>query len=126
MPLIAILAVLLQIHAPPHHARPPVREYAHQLVVHRWNSETEWRAVDAIVGPESSWNPCASYPRNHDCGYGGSNSCGIPQANPCPSSWRGRLWETRYAQVRWLVSYVARRYGRPSGALAFRLRNGWY
>lgn len=103
-----------------------MRQYAHRLVLQRWHSEAEWRALDAIVRPESAWNPCASYPRHHDCHYAGINSCGIPQANPCPPLWRGRLWETRFAQCRWIVDYVARRYGSPSRALAFRRANGWY
>lgn len=105
---------------------PSVREYAHKLVLKRWHSEAEWRALDAIIRPESGWNPCASYPSRHDCSYSGSASCGVPQANPCPSSWRGRLWETRHAQVRWLMDYVFRRYKRPSLALAFRQAHGYY
>jgi hypothetical protein len=92
----------------------------------RWHSSTEWHALDVIVAAESSWNPCASYPSRSDCSYSGSSACGIPQANPCPSAWRGRLWPTRYAQVRWLIAYVARRYGDPLAALAFRNAHGWY
>lgn len=106
--------------------RPSVRQYAHTLIIARWHSEAEWRAFDAIIRPESNWNPCASYPSRYDCRYTGSSSCGIPQANPCPPAWRGRLWETRYAQVRWARDYIARRYGSPSRALAFRRRMGWY
>ena len=109
-------------------ARAPqtVRQYAHTLVLARWGSETEWRAFDAIIRPESNWNPCASYPSRNDCRYTGSSSCGIPQANPCPTAWRGRLWETRWAQVRWVIVYLDRRYGSPSVALRFRQRHGWY
>lgn len=103
-----------------------MRSYAHRLTIARWHSEAEWRSLDAIVRPESGWNPCSAYPSIHSCGYAGSNSCGIPQANPCPSGWRGRLWSTRFAQVRWLISYVASRYGSPSRALWFRRGHGWY
>lgn len=76
--------------------------------------------------PESGWNPCRHYPSTTDCRYSGSNSCGIPQANPCPSLWRGRLWETRYAQVRWVLAYIATRYRDPVHALWFRQAHGYY
>lgn len=107
-----------------HHARAlSPKAYAYQLVVKRgWASQ--WWAVQEIVEPESHWDPCAYNPVRHDCGYTGSASCGIPQAQPCP--WSGRLWTTRYAQVRWLVSYIERRYGNPVNALAFRRAKGWY
>jgi hypothetical protein len=96
-------------------------------VLARWHSEAQWQALDAIVRPESSWNPCASYPGRHDCSYSGSSSCGIPQANPCPREWRGRLASTWRAQVRWLIRYVASpRYGSPIAALVFRRAHGWY
>jgi hypothetical protein len=90
------------------------------LVLKRWHTISEWRAADAIVRPESGWDPCEHYPSTHDCRYTGSSSCGIPQANPCPLSWRGRLFQTRWAQVRWFVAYVANRYGDPLRALAYR------
>jgi len=107
-------------------AAPGVREYARTLTLARWHSSSEWVALDTIVGRESSWQPCAVYPRRLDCGYTGSNSCGIPQRNPCPVSWSGRLYGTRYAQVRWLIVYVAGRYGTPSAALAYWNRHESY
>ncbi len=106
--------------------RCTVKQYARLVVLERWKSEGEWRAAVAVITPESNFNPCASYPSRHDCRYSGPSSCGVPQANPCPSSWRGRLWETRYAQCRWFVDYVARRYGSPSNALSFRRGHGYY
>ena len=106
------------------HSSP--RAYAHRLTIHRWHSQAEWMALDAIVRPESGWNPCSAFPSIHSCTYAGSNSCGIPQANPCPVAWRGRLASTWRAQVRWLISYVAHRYGTPLRALAFRRAHGWY
>jgi hypothetical protein len=111
-----------------HHGykRATPRNYARRLVLHRWHSIGEFRALDAVVRPESGWDPCASYPGRHDCFYGGYASCGIPQANPCPYAWRGRLYVTRWDQVRWLIVYVAGRYGDPYGALAFRQAHGWY
>jgi hypothetical protein len=78
------------------------------------------------VRPESGWNPCEHYPSTRDCGYTGSYACGVPQANPCPYAWRGRLYSTRWAQVRWLIAYVSRRYGDPFRALAYRRAIGTY
>lgn len=103
-----------------------VREYTARAMVVRWNDPAEWRALDAIVRPESRWHPCAVYPSRRDCSYRGESSCGLPQASPCPLAWRGRLWETRYAQADWLLDYIERRYGSPSQALAFRRAHGWY
>jgi len=92
----------------------------------RWPAADEWRAVVAIVTPESHFDPCARWPGRHDCGYTGSNSCGIPQANPCPREWRGRLASTWRAQVHWLIAYIARRYRSPVRALQFRQLHGSY
>ena len=128
MTLTFVLLLLVLLAASVASARPPqtVRQYAHTLIIARWHSEAEWRAAVEIITPESNFNPCASYPSRNDCDYAGASSCGVPQANPCPPLWRGRLWETRYAQVRWFVAYVARRYGSPLRALAFRRAHGWY
>lgn len=106
--------------------RKPVRDYARELVLKRWHSPAQWRAFDRIITPESGWDPCAVYPGRHDCGYSGGNSCGLAQRNPCPGWMRGRLWETRYGQVRDAIAYMAGRYGSPVSALAFRRANGWY
>lgn len=82
--------------------------------------------LDEIIGQESGWNPCRHYPSTTNCSYAGISACGIPQAVPCPRAWRGRLWETRFEQARWLVDYIARRYGDVWGALAHKRRTGWY
>lgn len=103
-----------------------MRGYARRLVLHRWHSNTEWRALNTIVTEESHWDPCAVNPLIHDCDYQGPSSCGIPQAAPCPTGWRGRLFAARYGQVRWLIAYIAGRYGNPAAALAFHNANGWY
>lgn len=122
MAVILVIATLIlaagaragRVHKPAKPSFPMLRAYAHKLVVKRWHSEVEWRAFQNVIEAESSFNPCAVYPGRRDCGYSGSNSCGIPQANPCPTSWRGRLWETRWAQVRWAIAYMGDRYGSPS------------
>jgi hypothetical protein len=103
-----------------------VRAYARLQVAARGWTETDWRALRSIAWSESRWDPCAVYPSRHSCAYAGSGSCGIPQTQPCPTAWRGRLWTTRFAQVRWLLDYVQRRYGDPVRALAFRRSHAYY
>lgn len=102
------------------------REYAHILTLRKWHSEAAWVALNEIVMAESSWNPCASFPGNHDCSYAGSNACGIPQRYYCPTAWRGNLWATRWAQARDLIAYVAGRYGDPFRAHYYRFTLGSY
>lgn len=109
------------------HVRPrSARAYARQLVLRRWHSAAQWQAEDSIVSGESHWDPCAVNPGMHACGYAGASSCGIPQANPCPTGWRGHLYETRFQQVVWLQHYIAGRYGDPLHALWFHKAHGWY
>jgi hypothetical protein len=105
---------------------PSVREYARQQAAARGWTGAQWRALEEIVRYESSWDPCAVFPSRHSCTYAGSVSCGVPQAQPCPRAWRGRLWEVRFAQVRWLLDYIDSRYGHPANALQFRRSRGWY
>jgi hypothetical protein len=110
-----------------HHPRPPaLKAYAQKAAaIYGWTG-TQWDAIDDIVTHESGWNPCAYNPSHSDCGYTGSASCGLPQAQPCPYKWRGRMWETRYLQVWWMLHYIHDRYGTPLNALAFRGANNWY
>jgi hypothetical protein len=105
---------------------PSVRGYAkHHAAARGWIG-AQWRALEAIARPESGWDPCAVYPSRRNCRYTGTGSCGVPQAQPCPPSWRGRLWEVRYAQVRWLLDYIDSRYGDPLHALWFWQTHAWY
>lgn len=103
-----------------------LRGYAKVLVLKRWHSQAQWEAFSEIIRRESGWNPCAYYPSSRDCHYSGRNSCGLAQRNPCPDWMRGRLWETRFAQVRDAIAYMAGRYGSPLAALAYWNRNGSY
>jgi len=103
------------------------KQYAMSLATdkYHWTGE-QHRALSAIVEPESGWNPCRRYPSTTQCSYSGSNSCGIPQASPCPREWRGRLGATWRSQVRWLLAYIEHRYHDPVSALAFRRAHNWY
>jgi hypothetical protein len=103
-----------------------VRDYARQQAATRGWTGAQWQALEEIVRYESTWDPCAVYPSRHSCTYAGAGSCGVPQAQPCPPSWRGRLWEVRFAQVRWLLGYIDSRYGHPLNALQFRRSHGYY
>jgi hypothetical protein len=108
------------------HAAQSVGDYAKHRAADRGWTGGQWRALQAIVRPESGWDPCAVYPARHDCSYTGTSSCGVPQAQPCPAAWRGRLWSVRFVQVRWLLDYIDRRYGDPLHALWFRQAQSYY
>ena len=77
---------------------------------------------DLIGNKESGFNPLAFNRK--------SGACGIFQALPC-SKMRCEL-ENIDCQVAWGISYIERRYGTPSKALAFWMEkkqttgNGWY
>jgi hypothetical protein len=121
----AVMALVLA--APSFGAAMTPKQYAKTLATSRygWNGAQQ-EALDALVEPESGWNPCRRYPSTTDCNYAGSSSCGIPQATPCPVAWRGRLDESWREQVSWLLSYIERRYHDPVSALAFRRSYNWY
>lgn len=128
--LILSLAFLVLLVIPTNSTATSVRitsleTYAKRLVLRHWHSRYQWRSFWQIAHNESGWDSCAHYPSTHDCRYTGSNACGIPQADPCPFVWRGRLYGTRYVQVRWMVRYISGRYGNPSNALAHEV-NGSY
>lgn len=123
---ILLLVFVAPAQARQHQHRATPRDYAQRLTLKHWHSWREWLALDAIIRPESGWDPCAHYPSAHDCLYQGWNACGIPQANPCPSQWHGRLFSTRWAQVRWLIRYIIRRYGDPLTALYYHTYRGGY
>jgi hypothetical protein len=118
---------LLVFAAPSSGARVKPKQYAMSLAASQYGwVGRQHRALSSIVEPESGWNPCLRYPSTTQCGYSGSNSCGIPQATPCPRQWRGRLDTTWRAQVRWLLAYIKHRYRDPVSALAFRRSHHWY
>lgn len=124
-----------------HHRHPCHAGVTPELCAHRlarswygWTGQ-QWRDLGYIVNHESGWDSCAHWPSvHHDCGYDGtvlcsggvcSNACGIPQATPCPTSWRGHLILWR-RQVHWLLRYVKRRYGTPAVAYRYYLNGGGY
>jgi hypothetical protein len=88
-----------------------------------WTGQ-EWTSLDALVRNESGWDPCAHYPSTHDCGYVGTNACGIPQRYYCPTEWQGHL-ELWHRQVFWMLRYIRDRYGDPINAYYHETHGGY-
>ncbi|NMI00726.1 hypothetical protein [Pseudonocardia acidicola] len=80
-----------------------------------WGSGPEWAALSRLIQKESSWNPNAANPR--------SSARGLFQKM---TSIHGPVEPTPAGQAEWGLGYIRNRYGSPSGALAFHLRNNWY
>lgn len=80
----------------------------------------QFACFDAIITPESGWNPTIANPY--------SGAYGIPQALPgSKMASAGPDWQTNpMTQVKWALGYMVDRFGSPCGALAFRSANGWY
>lgn len=92
-----------------------IQSYAHDSVLSRGWSESDFAALVTLWNRESSWNPNAV---NRSSG-----ACGIPQALPCskipnPGDWK--------SQVDWGLNYIAGRYGSPTQALSHSNSVGWY
>ena len=80
---------------------------------------TQWTALDRLVMKESGWRNTAQNPT--------STAYGIFQF--LNSTWGGvgaRKTSDPRAQIAAGLTYIGRRYGTPSGALAFHNRNNWY
>lgn len=95
------------------------RDIAQSLLAERgWSSQ--WSCLDALANRESGWNVHATNP--------GSGAYGIPQSLPgSKMATAGADWRTNPAtQLRWMMDYVASRYGTPCGAWAHSQATGWY
>lgn len=78
-----------------------------------WTGDN-WDALYKLWMKESGWNP-NSVNRS-------SGACGIPQAYPC-----SKITDKSAAgQITWGLNYIKGRYGTPSAAWAFFLRNNSY
>lgn len=93
------------------------REVARQ---HGWVGAA-WLCMAELGRRESGWT-VVKWNR------AGSGAYGIGQALPASKMARyGRDYMTSaWTQVRWMVAYVAGRYGDPCSALAYHNRNGYY
>lgn len=76
--------------------------------------DKHWVAMDNIVKSESNYNPNAVNPNG--------GACGLPQALPC--SKMGSMDVDN--QINWMMEYIKNRYGNPTVAWDFHVKNGWY
>jgi len=83
--------------------------------------------LDPIISQESGYHVDVNYGGARG-GWNGRGAYGIPQANPgSKMASAGRDWEFNpKTQIRWLLNYVASRFGGPCGALAYKRANGTY
>lgn len=87
-----------------------------QNMANQWGwSGAEWNALYRLIMKESGFNPNAANPT--------SSARGLFQKM---TSLHGPLENTLEGQILWGFNYIKRRYGSPSAALAFHLRNNWY
>jgi hypothetical protein len=99
---------------------------ARRMAMRRGYTPEEWRMLDYIIEHESGWNPNAANPT--------SSARGIPQA--MMSVHFGENWQSNPAaqrflqnprvQIRWLLDYIANRYGSVENAYRHKLETGWY
>ena len=97
----------------------PLQQYARYLLrAYGWGSQ--WAAFNDVVMRESGWNVYAQNPT--------SGAYGIPQALPgSKMASAGADWRTDgFTQLRWMMAYIASRYGSPAGAWNSELTRGWY
>ncbi len=97
----------------------PLQAYARKLVDARWG-DSQWPPFADVVARESGWQVNATNPS--------SGAYGIPQALPAGKmASAGADWATNgYTQLRWMVAYIASRWGTPAGADANEIANHWY
>ncbi len=92
-------------------------QVAQRMAAERGWTGQDWAAIDSIIERESGWNPNAVNPT--------SGAYGIPQILPKAHP-NVQLQGDPVGQIRWLLDYIAGRYGDPLAALAFKNREGWY
>lgn len=80
----------------------------------------QWTYLDQLVMRESGWNPLAQNPS--------SGAYGLPQSLPGDKmATEGADWRTNpVTQIRWMLSYIAERYGNPAAAWGHSETHGWY
>ncbi|WP_327590690.1 transglycosylase SLT domain-containing protein [Nonomuraea sp. NBC_00507] len=89
------------------------------VVQRSWNLQ-EFRCLDNLWTRESNWN--------HRARNSSSGAYGIPQALPAGKmSGAGRDWRSNpETQIRWGLTYIKGRYGRPCGAWGHFRSHNWY
>ena len=96
------------------------QEIAHEKVMARGWSESQFTCLVKLWNRESGWNAAA-----HNASSG---AYGIPQALPGGKmASAGADWRTNAAtQIEWGLGYIAGRYGDPCGAWQHSERVNWY
>lgn len=90
-----------------------LREKAEQMVEEAFG-KGQFKAFDAIITHESHWNPNAV--------NSSSGACGLGQALPCSKI----SDHSEDGQLKWVISYIADRYGTPNHAWSFWRTHLWY
>lgn len=94
------------------------RALGQKLAAERGWTGSLWDAYNRLVMKESGWNNQAQNPT--------STAYGIGQF--LDSTWKGYGAKTSdpATQIRYMLDYIAGRYGDPQKALQFHLANNWY
>lgn len=92
---------------------------AYMYLAYGWD-ETQFNCIELLWQRESGWNHVSRNRR--------SGAYGIPQALPATKMrTAGADWRTNpHTQIRWGLSYVAKRYGTPCGAWKHFQKKRWY
>jgi hypothetical protein len=104
-----------------HGMGPTANSQLAQRIMPAWSTGANWDAWNAVATRESGWNNFARNPA--------SGAYGIPQALPptkMPFAAQAAGGSDAAAQIRWMVQYMAGRYGGPQGAWAHEMATGWY
>lgn len=98
--------------------REQVRALAQRMAAERGWTGSQWQALDQLIMKESGYNPTAQNPT--------STAYGIGQF--LDSTWKpyGAKTSDPKAQLDYMYRYLTGRYGDPSKALQFHLKNNWY
>ena len=103
--------------APPEPVKPPIREYAEQMVNETFGGG--WAEFDAIVKKESGWKSTAQNPH--------SSAHGLCQLLKGTYKWLGsEKTLDPYKQVDLCIKYIKIRYKTPEKALIFWNNHKWF
>lgn len=96
-----------------------IKQYAQKLCDQEFGNG-QFQYLDRIVTAESGWNYRAT--EAHTGAYGLGQA--LPASKMLPF---GEDYRTNpVTQLRWLMSYIAGRYGSPATAWQFHLAHNWY
>lgn len=96
-----------------------LQSYAKKLLK-QYGWANQWDAFNKLEMSEAGWNVKAT--------NASSGAYGLAQALPASKyASAGSDWKTNGStQLRWMMDYIKDRYGSPSKAWSFHLKNNWY